>query len=88
MMHESETMSIEERLEQIERTTEDGRISASTEALEVLEAISRGAADRLWSVRHEVDGDLRWDHERQVWAGGSEGFAYEPPAKVPSRGEH
>jgi hypothetical protein len=90
MMHESETISVEERLEQIERTTEDGRISASTEALEVPEAISRGAADRLWSVRHEVDGDLRylrWDHERQVWAG-AEGFVYEPPAKVPSRGGH
>jgi hypothetical protein len=87
MMHESETIFVEERLEQIERTTEDGRISASTEALEVLEAISRGAADRLWSVRYEVDGDLRWDHERQVWAG-AEGFAYEPLAKVPSRGEH
>jgi hypothetical protein len=87
MMHESETMSIEERLEQIERTTEDGRISASTEALEVLEAISRGAADRLWSVRYEVDGGLRWDHERQVWTD-AKGFAYEPPAKVPSRGGH
>jgi hypothetical protein len=87
MMHESETMSIEERLEQIERTTEDGRISASTEALEVLEAISRGAADRLWSVRHEVDGGLRCDHERQVWTD-TEGFVYEPPAKVPSRGGH
>ena len=79
-MHESETISVEERLEQIEHTKEDGRISASTEALEVLEAISRGAADRLWSVRHEVDGDLRRDHERQVWAG-AEGFAYEPPGQ-------
>jgi hypothetical protein len=87
MMHKSETMSVGERPEQIERTTEDGRISASTEALEVLEAISRGAADRLWSVRYGVDGDLRWDHERQVWTD-AEGFAYEPPAKVPSGGGH
>lgn len=87
MMHESETISVEERLEQIERTKEDGRISASTEALEVLEAISRGAADRLWSVRYEVDGDLRRDHERQVWTD-AEGVAYELPAKVPSRGRH
>ena len=86
-MHESETISVEERLEQIEHTKEDGRISTSTETLEVLEAISRGAADRFWSVRHEVDGDLRWDHDRQVWAR-AEGFAYEPLAKVPSRGRH
>jgi hypothetical protein len=42
----------------------------------ILEAIAQGAADRRWSVRWEIDGDLRWDNERQVWVG-EDGFAYD-----------
>jgi hypothetical protein len=41
-----------------------------------LEAIARGAADRAWSVRREIDGGLRWDADRQVWVG-EDGFAYD-----------
>jgi hypothetical protein len=42
---------------------------------DVLRVISDGAADKVWSMRYEIDDNLRWDHERQVWAGG-DGFAY------------
>jgi hypothetical protein len=42
----------------------------------ILEAIARGAADKAWSVRWEIDGGLRWDDERQVWVG-EDGFAYD-----------
>jgi hypothetical protein len=43
---------------------------------EVIAAISRGAADRAWCTRWEVDYGLRWDHERQVWTA-ADGFAYD-----------
>lgn len=43
---------------------------------EVLGAITRGAADRGWSMRYEADYGLRWDPEREVWAAG-DGFAYD-----------
>jgi hypothetical protein len=42
---------------------------------EVLEAIARGSADKVWSVRWEIDGGLWWDAKRQVWVG-EDGFAY------------
>jgi len=43
---------------------------------EVMAAISRGAADRAWCSRWEIDDSLRWDPERQVWEA-SNGFAYD-----------
>jgi hypothetical protein len=45
---------------------------------EVISAISRGAADRVWSMRWETDYGLRWDHERQVWVA-EDNFAYALP---------
>jgi hypothetical protein len=42
----------------------------------VLAAISKGAADKVWSMRYEIDDHLRWDHERQVWTG-EDGYAYD-----------
>ena len=49
---------------------------------EVIAAISRGAADRAWCTRWEIDDSLRWDPERGVWEA-LDGFAYE----LPSEGE-
>ena len=43
---------------------------------EVIAAISRGAADRAWCTRWEIDDSLRWDHKRQAWVA-KDGFAYE-----------
>jgi hypothetical protein len=42
----------------------------------VIQAISRGAADRAWSMRYEVDYGLRWDDKRQAWAA-TDGYAYD-----------
>ena len=42
----------------------------------ILEAISKGAADKAWSMRYEVDYGLRWNHERQAWRA-QDGFAYD-----------
>ena len=36
---------------------------------EVLEAIGKGAAEKLWSTRWEVS-ELAWDNEREVWVDG------------------
>ena len=47
---------------------------------EVLDAIGRGAAEKMWSVQWQLDYGLRWDHERQVWVAG-DGFAYEAPPR-------
>ncbi len=44
----------------------------------VLEAIAKGAAEKMWSTYWEVDYGLRWNHKRQVWTA-QDGFAYEPP---------
>lgn len=43
---------------------------------EVISAISRGAADKAWCTRWEIDDSLRWDAERQVWTA-EDGFAFE-----------
>jgi hypothetical protein len=44
----------------------------------VLGAITAGAADRVWSMRYEVDDGLRWDHQRGAWIASSEaGHAYD-----------
>jgi len=43
---------------------------------EVIAAISRGAADKAWCSRWEVDHGLRWDHKRQVWIA-EDGFAFD-----------
>jgi len=45
---------------------------------EVIAAISKGAADRAWSTRWEVDRGLRWDHTRRVWVA-EDDFAYALP---------
>ena len=52
---------------------------------QVLDAIARGASERMWSTRWEIDYGLRWDAKRQVWAG-ADGFQYEPPTRVGARG--
>ncbi len=46
----------------------------------VKQVIARGAAEKMWSTRFEVDYGLRWDHERQVWVA-EDGFAYAPPER-------
>jgi hypothetical protein len=42
---------------------------------EVIEAISRGAAEKRWTSHWHVDDGLRWDDEREAWVAG-DGFAY------------
>jgi hypothetical protein len=42
---------------------------------EVIQVISRGAAEKRWSTHWRVDDGLRWDSGRQVWVA-SDGFAY------------
>jgi hypothetical protein len=42
----------------------------------VIQAISRGAADRAWSMRYEVDGGLTWNPDREVWTA-TDGYAYD-----------
>ena len=42
---------------------------------EVLEAIAKGAAEKLWSTRWEVS-ELAWDHKRECWVDG-DGIAYD-----------
>ena len=42
---------------------------------EVIQVISRGAAEKRWSTHWHVDDGLMWDSERQVWVA-SDGFAY------------
>ena len=53
---------------------------------EVEEVIARGAADKVWTTRFEIDYGLKWDARRQVWTGG-DGFQYEPPTRAGARGE-
>jgi len=38
--------------------------------------LDQGSAEKAWSVRWEIDGDLRWDADIQVWVGG-DGYAYD-----------
>jgi hypothetical protein len=45
---------------------------------EVIAAISKGAADKAWCTKWDVDDGLRWDNERQVWVA-ADGFAYALP---------
>lgn len=40
------------------------------------EAPDYDAMDMNWSTRYDVDGDLRWDANREVWVG-SDGFAFD-----------
>ena len=42
----------------------------------VKQVIARGAAEKMWSTRFEVDYGLTWDYERQVWEA-SDGFAFD-----------
>jgi hypothetical protein len=44
----------------------------------VLDAIAKGAKEKMWSTRWELGYGLRWDHKRQVWTA-QDGFSYEPP---------
>jgi hypothetical protein len=43
---------------------------------QVLDAIARGAAEKMWSTRWELDYSLRWDHSRECWMGG-DGHRYD-----------
>jgi hypothetical protein len=42
---------------------------------EVLEAIGKGAAEKMWSTYWEVS-ELAWDHMRECWVDG-DGIAYD-----------
>jgi hypothetical protein len=53
----------------------------------LISAIARGAADRRWCTRWEVDHGLRWDKERQVWVA-RDGFAYALPEERTTREAH
>ena len=59
----------------LESAPEDATYDHRRRVMEILEAIARGCAEKAWSVRWEIDGDLRWDDERQVWVV-EDGFAY------------
>ena len=48
---------------------------------QVMRILHAGAAEMAWSTRYEVDYDLKWDPDREVWTA-SDGFAY---AAVPER---
>jgi hypothetical protein len=48
---------------------------------QVLDAIARGASQRMWSTRWELDYGLRWDPDRQVWTA-TDGFAYAVPSET------
>ena len=53
----------------------------------VKEVIARGAAEKMWSTRFEVDYGLMWDADRQVWTAEDEfAYAMSPPA-LGMRGE-
>jgi hypothetical protein len=43
---------------------------------EVLAAIAKGAKEKMWSTRWEVDWGLEWDHERGAWVS-PDGHAYD-----------
>jgi hypothetical protein len=53
----------------------------------LISAIARGAADRRWCTRWEVDHGLRWDKECQVWVA-RDGFAYAWPEERTTREVH
>jgi hypothetical protein len=42
---------------------------------EVMEAIARGATEKMWSTRWEVS-ELAWDHKRECWVD-EDGHAYD-----------
>ena len=60
---------------------------------EVQEVVARGAAEKMWSTRFEVDYGLTWDHRREVWVDGDghryDGSRFGAGSKRPSvmRGE-
>jgi len=60
----------------LESSAHDADYVCQQRVREVLDTIARGAADKAWSTRWELDYGLRWDHERQVWTGG-DGHAYD-----------
>jgi hypothetical protein len=43
---------------------------------QVLDAIARGASQRMWSTCWELDYGLRWDHNRECWVDG-DGHRYD-----------
>jgi hypothetical protein len=43
---------------------------------EVLNAIARGGAERMWSTRWELDYGVRWDAKRECWVDG-DGHRYD-----------
>ena len=49
---------------------------------EVIEAIARGAAEKIWSTRWEVS-ELAWDHRRECWVDG-DGHAYDGSKRSPT----
>ena len=51
---------------------------------EVIAAISKGAADKAWCTRWEVDRGLRWDSDHQVWIA-ADGFTYALPDERTTR---
>ena len=42
---------------------------------QVMRILHAGAAEMAWSTRYELDYDLKWDPDREVWTG-SDGFVY------------
>jgi hypothetical protein len=54
---------------------ETGERDQRERANEVIGAIARGAAEKMWSTRWEV-AELAWDHMRECWVD-SDGHAYD-----------
>jgi len=48
--------------------------------IEVKETIAKGAAEKMWGTRFEVDFGLTWDHRRPSRPA-ADGFAYAPPGE-------
>jgi hypothetical protein len=53
----------------------------------LISAIARGAADRRWCTRWEIDDSLAWDNQRQVWVA-RDGFACALPEERTTREAH
>ena len=60
----------------LESSPEDADYVFHERVREVKEAIAKGAAEKMWSTRFEMDFGLKWDHRRECWVG-TDGHHYD-----------
>ena len=60
----------------LESSPEDADYVYHQRVEEVLEAIAKGAKEKMWSTYWEVDYGLTWDHSRECWVDG-DGHRYD-----------